>query len=265
MKERIKRIGLVFITMLMTITNLITTPVNAADLSNSDRQLIIAEAEKHLGKPYVWGATGPDAFDCSGFTQYVFKQSIGFPLNRTAEQQRQQLIAQGKEISRSDKSQWQCGDLLFFGNHGEAEHVAIWYGNDQLIHALADRVRIDRFDQIIDKDGQQYQIMTVIKTVEDLGGFSILKVDENDQPLSGAVFKIKKPDGTTVERTSDKKGKVVYSNAEVGTYELREITAPSGKLIDSSVKNIQVQSGWDANEHIYKFIINSPTGKITLT
>lgn len=265
MKNRLKKLCIVFFTMLLTISNISFTPIFAQDLTSSDRNKIIAEAESHLGKPYVWGAVGPDSFDCSGYTQYVFRHSIGYQLNRTAEQQRIQLISEGKEINKNDKSQWKPGDLLFFGNHGEAEHVAIWYGNDHIIHALMDKVRIDRFDQLIDKDGQSYQIMTVIKTVEDMGGFSILKVDENDQPLSGAVFKITYPDGSTTTRTSGGDGKIVFNQVLSGTFKVQEITAPNGKLIDNTVKNITVQSGWNANEHVYKFVNNSPTGKITLT
>ena len=265
MKNRLKKLCIVFFTMLLTISNISFTPIFAQDLTSSDRNKIIAEAESHLGKPYVWGAVGPDSFDCSGYTQYVFRHSIGYQLNRTAEQQRIQLISEGKEINKNDKSQWKPGDLLFFGNHGEAEHVAIWYGNDHIIHALMDKVRIDRFDQLIDKDGQSYQIMTVIKTVEDMGGFSILKVDENDQPLSGAVFKITYPDGSTTTRTSGGDGKIVFNQVLSGTFKVQEITAPNGKLIDNTVKNIIVQSGWNANEHVYKFVNNSPTGKITLT
>lgn len=265
MKQRIQKLFIVIFSMLMTFTNMSIVPVHAEALPATDRDKIITEAEKHLGKPYVWGATGPDAFDCSGYTQYVFKHSIGYNLERVAEDQRQQLIREGKEISKNDKSKWKPGDLLFFGNHGEAEHVAIWYGNDKIIHALGDKVQINRFDELIDKDGQQYEIMTVIKTIEDVGGFTILKIDENDKALSGAVFKITKPDGTTVKKTSDSKGKVIYKNAEIGRYKVQEITAPNGKLINDTVKTIDVKSGWDAAEHVYKFVNNSPTGKITLT
>lgn len=265
MKQYFRKVMIVIFTIMMTIANLNIAPIQAVELDNADRNKIITEAEKHLGKPYVWGATGPDSFDCSGYTQYVFKNSIGINLQRTAEQQRVQLIKEGKEINKNDKSQWQPGDLIFFGNYGEAEHVAIWYGNDKIIHALSDRVRIDKYNQLIDKNGQSYQIMTVIKTVEDLGGFSILKVDENDKPLKGATFKITYPDGNTIQRTSGSDGRVVLDQLKPAKYKIKEVSAPSGKLLDDTVKTIDVKSGWNPQEHVYKFVNNSPTGEITLT
>ena len=88
MRDKIKRLLLVMITVLMTFVNAVPMNVMAKDLSNPDRAAIIKEAEKHEGKPYVYGGNGPDSFDCSGFTKYVFQHSIGFTLERTAEAQR---------------------------------------------------------------------------------------------------------------------------------------------------------------------------------
>lgn len=82
---------------------------------------LIESAEKHLGTRYVWGATGPKSFDCSGFTGYVFK-SEGITLPRTSSMQ----YKQGEKVA--DK-QWQPGDLLFFSSRrsgkGKVGHVAM--------------------------------------------------------------------------------------------------------------------------------------------
>lgn len=265
MKEKMKKIVVIFMTLMLTIVNCTSNIVHAQDLSNPERNAIIKEAEKHLGKPYVYGGNGPDEFDCSGYTKYVFTHSINYILPRTAEQQRQHLIKNGKELSTSDKSQWKPGDLIFFGNHGTAEHVAIWYGNDNVIHAIGDKVQINPFNQLIDKDGQKYKIMTVIKTVEDLGGFTLLKQDENGNALAGAVFKVTDPSGKTTNVTSDTNGKVVFTNIQSGNYQLQEIQSPDGYLIDSTVRTITVKAGDNPTEHVYSFVNKQPRGSIVLT
>lgn len=85
---------------------------------------VIALAQSEVGKRYVWGATGPSSFDCSGLVQYVFKNAAGINLPRTTYTQ----IGVGKAISMSNL---QPGDLLFWGNY----HVGIYIGNGQYIHA----------------------------------------------------------------------------------------------------------------------------------
>lgn len=91
---------------------------------------IIAYAKKFLGVPYVYGANGPDSFDCSGFTKYVYAH-FGYELNRSASGQ----LDNGREVPLSDI---QPGDLVFFiydGATTRASHVGIYIGNDEFIHA----------------------------------------------------------------------------------------------------------------------------------
>lgn len=265
MRDKIKRLLLVMITVLMTFVNAVPMNVMAKDLSNPDRAAIIKEAEKHEGKPYVYGGNGPDSFDCSGFTKYVFQHSIGFTLERTAEAQRQQLIKSGQQLSKTDKSQWKPGDLVFFGNHGIAEHVAIYYGDDEYIHAIGDKVQVTDADYLIDKDGEIYQVLTVIKMVEDLGGFTILKTDEDGNALSGAKFKITMPDGSSTTRTTGKNGKIILKDVANGQYKIQETYSPEGFLIDDTVRTITVKAGDDPSDHVYSFVNKQPTGEITLT
>lgn len=87
-------------------------------------QAILNEAYKHLGAPYVWGATGPDTFDCSGFTQYVYEHALGIDITRTTYTQ----INEGQPVS---EDQLQPGDLVF----PHTGHVGIYVGNGQMIHA----------------------------------------------------------------------------------------------------------------------------------
>ena len=93
---------------------------------------VIAYAKTLLGKPYVWGAQGPNSFDCSGFTYYVFKNKAGIVLPRTSS-------AQSKYGTYVSKSNLKPGDLVFFdtngANNGNVSHVGMYIGNGQMIHA----------------------------------------------------------------------------------------------------------------------------------
>ena len=93
---------------------------------------VIAYAKTLLGKPYVWGAQGPNSFDSSGFTYYVFKNKAGIVLPRTSS-------AQSKYGTYVSKSNLKAGDLVFFdtngANDGNVSHVGMYIGNGQMIHA----------------------------------------------------------------------------------------------------------------------------------
>ncbi|AGX41621.1 C40 family peptidase [Clostridium saccharobutylicum] len=80
-----------------------------------------------LGKPYSYGANGPNAFDCSGFTQYVYGE-CGFNLSRTTYTQ----VEEGTEVDRSSLIP---GDLVFFNTYGSTSHVGIYIGNGEFVHA----------------------------------------------------------------------------------------------------------------------------------
>lgn len=103
-----------------------TPSVEAAALTNSgEANKLIATAKQYLGVPYVWGGTTPSGFDCSGFTQYVFR-SVGINLPRVSRDQQNV----GTRISLNEV---QPGDLVFRGN--PAYHVGIYIGGGQYIHA----------------------------------------------------------------------------------------------------------------------------------
>jgi cell wall-associated NlpC family hydrolase len=83
----------------------------------------IAFARAQIGKPYVWGATGPNGFDCSGLIQAAYKYA-GVSLPRTTFQQ----IFSGREVSKADLI---AGDLIF----PDAGHVQIYVGDGQVIES----------------------------------------------------------------------------------------------------------------------------------
>ncbi len=88
---------------------------------------VVNYAYKFLGKPYVYGASGPNSFDCSGLTQYVYNK-FGVGLSRTTYTQ----VNQGKKV---DRSNLQPGDLVFFNTEGSISHVGIYVGGGDFIHA----------------------------------------------------------------------------------------------------------------------------------
>jgi cell wall-associated NlpC family hydrolase len=85
----------------------------------------LAFARAQIGKPYVWGATGPDSFDCSGLTQAAWK-AAGVDLPRTTYDQ----VNVGTTVSLANA---QPGDLIFF--YDDISHVGIYIGNGMMIHA----------------------------------------------------------------------------------------------------------------------------------
>jgi peptidoglycan DL-endopeptidase CwlO len=93
----------------------------------------IAYAEEQLGKPYQWGATGPDAFDCSGLVMMAYR-AAGIDIARTSQ-------VQWTTEQRVPASQVQPGDLVFFagsdGTPTSPGHVGLVIGNGQMIEAYA--------------------------------------------------------------------------------------------------------------------------------
>lgn len=100
-------------------------------VSNSSKQSSIVNlAYAQLGKPYVWGAEGPNSFDCSGLMTYIFKNAGSINLPRTSSQQSNF----GTTVSKSDL---QPGDLIFSSTDGSGgvSHVGVYVGNGEMIHA----------------------------------------------------------------------------------------------------------------------------------
>lgn len=95
----------------------------ASTQSSSTAQTVVNAAKSQIGKPYVWGATGPNAYDCSGLVQYAYSQA-GKNVGRTTYQQ----AGAGQHVS---VSQAQAGDILMWGDY----HDAIYVGNNQYVHA----------------------------------------------------------------------------------------------------------------------------------
>lgn len=102
---------------------------------------VITTAKKYTGVPYKFGGTTPSGFDCSGYTQYVFKQH-GIELPRTADKQ----CTSGRYIA---KGALQPGDLVFFAEKKSIEHCGIYIGNNEFMHASSSKgIRADKLTDV---------------------------------------------------------------------------------------------------------------------
>lgn len=108
------------------------TQSNTSSVASSNKnavQSVLNLAYSKIGCPYVWGAEGPNSFDCSGFTSYVFRNAAGVSLPRTSSAQ----SGYGRTVS---KSNLQPGDLVFFNTSGSGvSHVGIYVGGGNMIHS----------------------------------------------------------------------------------------------------------------------------------
>lgn len=105
-------------------TTTTTKAVTESTETSKSGSEVVAYAKQFLGCKYVYGGTSTKGFDCSGFTQYVYKH-FGINLNRTAAAQ----YSNGKSVTSL-----QAGDLIMFGKSG-INHVGIYIGGNTFIHA----------------------------------------------------------------------------------------------------------------------------------
>ncbi|MEV0278159.1 NlpC/P60 family protein [Streptomyces sp. NPDC050610] len=96
---------------------------SGAHSAKADKAIAFARAQ--MGKPYVWGATGPNSYDCSGLTQAAWK-AAGVDLPRTTWDQ----VKTGERVATDDL---QPGDLVFF--YDDISHVGMYIGDGKMIHA----------------------------------------------------------------------------------------------------------------------------------
>jgi cell wall-associated NlpC family hydrolase len=111
---------LALLTIVVTIASLGACTTSNSSTSGS---AVVSYARQQIGKPYVYGATGPNSFDCSGLTQYVYAKA-GKRIPRTTGEQQ----AAARYVSPSSG---QPGDIVFIGGY----HVGIYVGGGQMIDA----------------------------------------------------------------------------------------------------------------------------------
>ena len=121
MKNKLKKILLLISAVLFFAISMAVGGVKAEAATGQD---VVNYAKQFLGCKYVYGAAGPNTFDCSGLTSYCYRNAAGIDIGRTTKNQ----INAGREVSRNEL---QPGDLVF----PHSGHVGIYVGNGQMIHA----------------------------------------------------------------------------------------------------------------------------------
>ncbi|KRL93544.1 NlpC/P60 family protein [Levilactobacillus hammesii] len=129
MKKVVKLLAAFALVMVGVFAISMSTTTTASADSNSSFKSVYKVAKSHLGARYVYGATGPSAFDCSGFTGYIYKKGAKTTLPRTAQ-------AQYNKYKHVSYKNIQKGDLVFFGySAGSISHVGMYIGNGKMIDA----------------------------------------------------------------------------------------------------------------------------------
>ena len=108
----------------------VSKPSNSVSYNGTSakRKAVIEYAAQFLGTPYVYGGSTPSGFDCSGFTSYVFANTVG-SIPRVAQ-------AQFDATTRVSMSELKPGDLVFFGSSASSiSHVGIYVGDGKFIHS----------------------------------------------------------------------------------------------------------------------------------
>jgi cell wall-associated NlpC family hydrolase len=105
-------------------------------MSRHTRHHVLKIAASKKGTPYRYGADGPRAFDCSGYTRWVFRK-VGRHLPRTSR-------AQARYARHIKRSHRRTGDLVFFRDHGRVYHVGIYAGHNRIWHAPRPGRRVSR-------------------------------------------------------------------------------------------------------------------------
>lgn len=106
-----------------------TAPTGPPPPSASGAAGAVEEAKRHIGKPYQWGGSGPDTFDCSGLTSYAWRHGGGKSLPHSSR-------AQYSSTTRISMDDLAPGDLLFYGPNVEGiHHVGIYAGGGQMVEA----------------------------------------------------------------------------------------------------------------------------------
>ena len=112
--------------------NSVAGPVQSVVADSAAAQAAVNTALAQVGDPYVWGAGGPNAFDCSGLTQYAFA-AAGKTLPHSSSLQSRMGVP-------VDRSALQPGDLVFF--YSPVSHVGMYIGNGQMVHASTEGVPV---------------------------------------------------------------------------------------------------------------------------
>ena len=116
--------------------SVLETVTEKTDKSAAARNQVVELALQLVGSRYVYGGNDPrTGVDCSGFTSYVMKHGAGVQLNRSSRGQ----ASQGRAVSAAEI---RPGDLVFYSSGGRINHVALYIGNGQVVHASTEKTGV---------------------------------------------------------------------------------------------------------------------------
>ena len=116
--------------------SVLETATERTDKSAAARNQVVKFALQFVGSRYVYGGNDPrTGVDCSGFTSYVMKHGAGIQLNRSSRGQ----ASQGRPVSAAEI---RPGDLIFYSSGGRINHVALYIGNGQVVHASTEKTGV---------------------------------------------------------------------------------------------------------------------------
>jgi len=110
----------------------------------------VETGDEYLGVPYKWGGSTPRGFDCSGFVKYVYREN-GVNLPRTS----RQMAHAGRSVPARLRSLREGDLMLFTGKKGVISHVALYAGNNQILHSSSSGHGV-RYDDLSSKRGRYY-------------------------------------------------------------------------------------------------------------
>ncbi len=110
----------------------------------------VETGDEYLGVPYLWGGSTPRGFDCSGFVKYVYREN-GVNLPRTS----RQMAHAGRSVPARIRSLREGDLMLFTGKKGVISHVALYAGNNQILHSSSSGNGV-RYDDLSSKRGRYY-------------------------------------------------------------------------------------------------------------
>lgn len=135
----LRRAAALPVTMLLAGATVVAAP-HSADASTAPQartphkvQRAVSVAKRQMGDPYVYGASGPGSFDCSGLTQYAYGKA-GIRLPRTSD-------AQARHARPVSRKNLRRGDLIFFHSGGNVYHVGIYWGRNNGHRLILDAPR----------------------------------------------------------------------------------------------------------------------------
>jgi peptidoglycan DL-endopeptidase CwlO len=111
--------------------------INVVKPASSKSAKILAEAKKHVGALYLFGASGPKRFDCSGYTMYIYRKTVGLKLPHKANLQQRY----GKAVAKGAKKP---GDLIVFRSGSYGSHVGIYAGSGYMYDSPHSGARVSK-------------------------------------------------------------------------------------------------------------------------